>query len=70
MPCKSNPLIVKCAFFSWKLFQRSGVFYADGRGGEHDLGKHSLGTRDRADALANLRRLGRRPWACRPTRTF
>jgi hypothetical protein len=50
---------VVCEFFTWWLFQRDGVFYADGRTGEHDLGKRSLGTRDRGEALSNLRRLDR-----------
>ena len=55
----SEPKIV-CQFFSWKLFRRDGVFYADARGGQYDLGKHSLGTRDRREALEALRLLDRR----------
>jgi len=44
-------------YFNWRLFRRDGVFYADGRGGKFNLGKHSLGTRDREEALERLRRL-------------
>jgi integrase len=42
------------------LFQRDGVWYADARGGKHNLGKHSLATKDREEALTNLRKLDRR----------
>jgi integrase len=46
---------------TWRLRLRNGVFYADGRGGEHPLGKHSLGTKYEDEATANLQRLdGRR----------
>lgn len=48
---------ISCQHFSWRLFQRNGVWYADGRGGTHELGKHSLGTREKDQALDNLRRL-------------
>ena len=44
-------------YFTWRLFRRSGVWYADGRGSGHTLGKHSLGTRDRAEALQALSEL-------------
>jgi hypothetical protein len=46
-----------CQYFTWRLFQRDGVWYADGRAAQHDLGKHSLGTRDHQQALADLRQL-------------
>jgi hypothetical protein len=36
------------------------VWYADGRRGEHNLGKHSLNTRNHDEALTNLRRLDRK----------
>jgi len=59
MPRKSRQPPIPCQYFTWRLFRRSGVYYADGRGGKYDLGKNSLGTRDREEALANLRRLDR-----------
>ena len=33
--------------FTWNLFARDGVWYADGRHNPSNAGKHSLGTRDR-----------------------
>ncbi|OAI46012.1 hypothetical protein AYO44_12075 [Planctomycetaceae bacterium SCGC AG-212-F19] len=48
-----------CEFFAWRLFQRDGVYYADGRTGKYNLGKHSLGTRDHEQALTALRLLDR-----------
>ena len=59
MPRKSSKPPVQCDFFLWRLFQRSGVWYADGRSGETNLGKHSLSTRNREDALENLQQLDR-----------
>lgn len=52
----SRPPVV-CQHFTWRLLERDGVFYADGRTGKHNLGKHSLGTRDPDQALTNLRNL-------------
>ena len=46
---------IPCPNFMWKLFQRDGVFYADGRG--HGHGKSSLGTRDRKRAIQLLMEL-------------
>lgn len=59
MPRKPKQSPIQCQYFTWRLFQRDKVYYADGRGGRDDLGKHSLGTRDRHKALENLRRLDR-----------
>jgi integrase len=49
-----------CEYFTWRLFVRDGVHYADGRYSKHQLGKHSLATRDSKKALENLRLLDRR----------
>ncbi|HEX6986280.1 MAG TPA: tyrosine-type recombinase/integrase, partial [Planctomycetaceae bacterium] len=49
--------LIACRHFAWRLFRRDGVCYADGRGNAPNLGKHSLGTRDREEALTALRRL-------------
>ncbi len=46
-------------YFAWRLFVRDGVFYADGRGNQPSVGKHSLNTRDRQEALERLRQLDR-----------
>lgn len=48
---------ISCKHFTWRLFRRDGVFYADGRTNKHQLGKHSLGTRDREEALTRLKQL-------------
>lgn len=56
MPRKSDNKIA-CQNFLWSLFCRSGVWYADGRMNSASQGKHSLGTRDRAEALELLRQL-------------
>jgi integrase len=57
MPRKPKNLPIQCQYFNWHLRQRDGVFYADGRSGKPNLGKHSLGTRERADAINRLHRL-------------
>lgn len=59
MPRQSREPLIVGEFFRWRLFTRDGVFYADGRTGKFNLGKHSLGTRDRTEATATLRRLDR-----------
>lgn len=59
MPRKPENSPLVCEHFTWRLMVRSGVYYADGRGGKNDLGKHSLGTRDREEALDRLRQLDR-----------
>ena len=57
MPRKAKQPAIQSQFFVWHLRQRDGVYYADGRGGKHGLGKFSLGMRDRLEALDALRRL-------------
>lgn len=57
MPRKPRHPVIQCEHFTWRLFTRDGVFYADGRGGKYNLGKHSLGTREREEASRRLRRL-------------
>ena len=53
---RKNELIVG-SFFYWKLFQRSGVYRADGRTNLTSAGRHSLGTKSHQQALENLRHL-------------
>jgi integrase len=57
---KSSTTRVAGQFFAWKLFRRDGVWYADGRQNAPNVGKHSLGTRDRETALRALNELDRR----------
>lgn len=61
MSRKSNEPPVRCEFFKWRLFQRDGVYYADGRcSGQSGVAKHSLGTRDRGEAMSRLQMLDRK----------
>ena len=48
----SNSEVIRCPNEEWRLYQRKGVFYADGR--KHGCGKQSLGTRDRKKAIEQL----------------
>jgi integrase len=57
MPRKPKKERVPGQYFVWLLGTRNGVFYADGRSNTHDLGRHSLGTCDRNEALDQLRHL-------------
>lgn len=54
---RNDKSLIVCDYYAWRLFRRDGVYYADGRGNTPNLGKHSVGTRDREEALKNLRRL-------------
>lgn len=44
-------------YYTWLIGQRNGVYFADGRSNQPDLGRHSLGTRDRREALDQLKQL-------------
>jgi len=57
MPAKRKNELVQCQYFQWRLFRRDGVWYADGRFGDTNLRKHSLGTRDLSEAKSALRNL-------------
>jgi integrase len=57
MPRKRKKEQIVCTYFIWLLGQRDGVYVADGRSNKLNLGRHSLGTRNREQALAALQRL-------------
>jgi site-specific recombinase XerC len=57
MPARRKHERVLSRFFPWVLGRRNGVYFADGRSGGINLGRHSLGTRDRAEARRALDRL-------------
>lgn len=57
MPAKRKKERIVGAYFVWLLGSRDGVYYADGRSNRAAAGRHSLGTRDRAEALEALRQL-------------
>jgi Phage integrase, N-terminal SAM-like domain len=57
MPKRKSTPLVRCQYFRWRLRQRAGVYYADGRGNQPNLEKHSLGTRQREEAEVRLHEL-------------
>jgi hypothetical protein len=57
MPRKQQSPPIQCKHFTWRLFRRDGVYYADGRVGAQPRGKHSLNTRDEQEALDRLHQL-------------
>jgi integrase len=57
MPANKKHEIVNCSYFSWRFHQRHGVWQADGRSNSPCPGRHSLGTKNRDEALKNLNRL-------------
>ena len=50
---------IHCSHFVWTLLTRDGVWYADGRSNTPNAGRHSLGTRNRDEALRRLPELDR-----------
>jgi integrase len=57
MPKKPKYEAIRCNHFLWRLSRRDKVWYADGRTNTINVGRHSLGTRDKAEALSLLVRL-------------
>ncbi len=54
MPRPRKSELIHCVHFKWRMIQRAGVWWADGRSNVPDAGRHSLGTRDRKEALQVL----------------
>ncbi len=59
MPKPSKNEAVKCAYFTWRLVCRSGMWYADGRSNIPNAGRHSLGAKDKREAQRLLPELDR-----------
>jgi integrase len=57
MPKKPKFELVRSIHFAWRLTRRSGVWCADGRSNATNVGRHSLGTRNKTEALQLLARL-------------
>lgn len=57
MAAKRKNEIVNCKYFQWIVTQRDGVFYADGRSNSVNVGRNSLATRDREEALRLIEKL-------------
>ncbi|QDU79666.1 site-specific tyrosine recombinase XerC [Polystyrenella longa] len=51
---KSNRETIQCQFFKWKIYERGGVWQADGRSNRPSVGRHSLDTRDYLEAKSGL----------------
>jgi integrase len=59
MPKRRTSELVRCVHFSWLLVNRNGTWYADGRSNSPSIGRHSLGTSDKSEALQRLPDLDR-----------
>jgi len=57
MPKKRKNELIRCLHFLWRIACRDGVWYADGRTNLTNVGRHSLGTHSKAEALRRLPRL-------------
>ncbi len=59
MPRKRQNKEIHCRFFRWKLLQRDGIYYADGRSnnGTAGLGRYSLEATSEPEALTALQQL-------------
>ncbi|PHR90594.1 MAG: hypothetical protein COA78_34960, partial [Blastopirellula sp.] len=61
MPRKPKNEPIQCQYYSWHLRQkRSGIYFADGRHNQGaDLGKYSLSTKDKKEAINRIHELDR-----------
>ncbi|MDB5348489.1 MAG: integrase family protein [Schlesneria sp.] len=57
MPRPKKKEELRCRYFRWLIGQRNGIYFADGRGSHPSLGRRTLETRDRAEALTILEEL-------------
>lgn len=60
MSSKNISEVFNCEHFTWRLYRRAGVYYADGRGTALSLRRRSLNTRNRETALRHLKELDKR----------
>ncbi len=49
--------VVRCRYFEWRIYQRDGIYQADGRRRNQSLARYSLGIENYDDALAVLEEL-------------
>lgn len=59
MPAKRKGELVLGQYFKWVVDTRKGVYRADGRSNSPNVGRHSLGVRDRKLALEQVQKLDR-----------
>lgn len=60
MPKPLRNRIIQGTYFRWRLLCREHVWYADGRSNTLNAGRHSLGSKDRLEALQRLTHLDQR----------
>lgn len=48
---ENERLEIHCRYFKWRLSRRKGVWQADGRSNSVNAGRHSLGTKNRDEAM-------------------
>jgi hypothetical protein len=60
MPKKRENESIRCVHFVWRLVNRQDIWYADGRSNNPNVGRHSLGTADREEAIKQLAELDRK----------
>lgn len=54
MPKKLVNKLIRCVHFTWRVYHRGETWYADGRSNSINVGRHSLDTSDREEALNRL----------------
>ena len=59
MPKPRTKELIQCQHYCWRLGIRKGVWQADGRTNYPNLGRHSLGTKDKIEARQLLAQLDR-----------
>ena len=59
MPKRRKSEIVPCKHFTWLLVNRNGTWYGDARSSTPSAGRHSLGTKNKQEALRRLHDLDR-----------
>lgn len=57
MPKKLINKLIRCVYFTWRVYRRGETWYADGRSNSINVGRHSLDTAEREEALDRLARL-------------
>lgn len=57
MPKQRTNELIRCLHFTWRIYRRGETWYADGRTNSINVGRHSLETSDKEEAIRVLSRL-------------